>query len=86
MEIKLSGQEYRLSKEEIEMVMGGVQPYRGRYWFVIVNGQEYPPSQVLYLTLRRQCLGLSLADFKNDSAKNILEQLGFEMTFHETAH
>jgi hypothetical protein len=74
----LRGQQYRLSKEEVEKVMGGVQPIRGKYCFVVVNGQKYPPSQVLYYSLRRQCIGLSLADFRNDTAKNILEQMGFE--------
>ncbi len=79
MVFNLAGQEYRLSKEEVEEVMGGVQPFRGRYCFVIINGQKYPPSQVLYFSLRRQCIGLSLADFKNDTAKNILEQMGFDL-------
>jgi hypothetical protein len=57
-----------------------VEPIRGRYCFVVVNGQKYPPSQVLYYSLRRQYLGLSLSDFRNDTAKNILEQIGFEPT------
>ena len=75
----LAGQEYRLSKEEVERAMGGVQPNRGKYLFVVVNGQKYPPGQVLYYSLRRQSIGLSLADFSNDAAKNILEQIGFEL-------
>ncbi len=79
MVFNLAGQEYKLSKEEVEAVMGGVQPFRGRSCFVVVNGEKYPPSQVLYFSLRRQCIGLSLADFNNDTAKNILGQMGFDL-------
>jgi hypothetical protein len=75
----LTGQQYELSREEVEETMGGVPPYRGRHYFVVVNGQKYPPNQVLYLTLRRQHPGLSLADFSNDTAKNVLSQIGFEL-------
>jgi hypothetical protein len=79
MHFALTGQKYELSKEEVERTMEGVEPSRGRYHFVVVNGQKYPPNQVLYLTLRRQHPGLSLADFSNDTAKNILSQIGFEL-------
>jgi 5-methylcytosine-specific restriction protein B len=79
MHFTLTGQQYQLSKEEVERTMGGVEPSRGRHYFVVVNGQAYPPNQVLYLTLRRQHPGLSLADFSNDTAKNILSQIGFEL-------
>jgi hypothetical protein len=75
----LTGQQYQLSKEEVEEVMGGVPPFRGNYWFVVINGEKYPPNQVLYYSLRKQCEGLSLADFRNDAAKNILEQMGFQL-------
>jgi hypothetical protein len=75
----LTGQQYELSREEVEKTMGGVPPSRGRHYFVVVNGQKYPPNQVLYLTLRRQHPGLSLADFSNDTAKNVLSQIGFEL-------
>jgi hypothetical protein len=75
----LTGQQYELSREEVERNVGGVPPSRGRYYYVVVNGQKYPPNQVLYLALRRQHPGLSLADFSNDTAKNILSQIGFEL-------
>jgi hypothetical protein len=75
----LTGRQYELSKEEVESTMGGVPPSGGRYYFVIVNGQKYPPNQVLYLTLRRRHPGLSLSDFSNDTAKNVLSQIGFEL-------
>ncbi len=75
----LMGRQYQVSKEEIEQVMVGVQPIRGKYCFAVVNGQKYPPIQILYYTLRRRCLGLSLSDFRNQTAKNILEQMGFEL-------
>ncbi len=75
----LMGNQYQLSKEEIEKVMVGVQPIKGKYFFAVVNGQKYPPLQVLYHSLRRKCIGLSLSDFRNQTAKNILEQMGFEL-------
>jgi hypothetical protein len=75
----LRGQRFELSKEEVERTMGGVLPSRGKYYFVVVNGQKYPPNQVLYLTLRRQHPDLSLADFSNYAAKNVLSQVGFEL-------
>jgi hypothetical protein len=75
----LTGQQYELSKEEVERTMGGVSPSRGRHYFVIVNGEKYPPNQVLYLTLRRRHPDLSLSDFSNDTAKNVLLQIGFEL-------
>ncbi len=75
----LTGQQYQLSKEDVEKTMGGIQPYRGKSCFVVVNGQKYPPNQVLYFSLRNRRVGLSLADFRNDTAKNILAQLGFEL-------
>jgi hypothetical protein len=79
MHFALTGQKYELSKEEVERTMEGVEPSRGRHHFVVVNGQKYPPNQVLYLALRRRHPGLSLADFSNDTAKNILSQIGFEL-------
>ena len=75
----LTGRQYELSKEEVEETMGGISPSGGRHFFVIVNGEKYPPNQVLYLTLRRQHPDLSLSDFSNDAAKKILLQIGFEL-------
>ncbi len=75
----LKGRECQLSKEEIESTMEGVQPANGRHYFVDVNGVRYPVTQVLYLSLREQCRGLSLLDFSNDIAKNILSQIGFDI-------
>jgi len=59
--------------------MEGVQPANGRHYFVDVNGVRYPVTQVLYMSLREQCRGLSLLDFSNDIAKNILSQIGFDI-------
>ena len=76
----LSGRQCQLSKEEVERTMTGVQPIKGRHYFVNVNGEKYPVIQVLYLSLRKQCGGLSLLDISNIVAKNILSQIGFEIT------
>jgi hypothetical protein len=75
----LSGRQYQLAKEEVERIMAGIQPVKGRYYFVNVNGEKYPVTQVLYLSLRKQCEGLSLLDISNNIAKNILSQIGFEI-------
>lgn len=75
----LSGRQCQLSKEEVERTMTGVQPIKGRNYFVNVNGEKYPVTQVLYLSLRKQCGGLSLLDISNNIAKNILSQIGFEI-------
>jgi hypothetical protein len=79
MYFNFDGTEYELLKEEVERIMGGVPPFKGRHYFVVINGEKYPPNQVLYLTLRRQHPGLSLSDFSNDTAKNVLSQIGFEL-------
>jgi len=75
----VSGRQCQLSKEEVERTMTGVQPIKGRHYFVNVNGEKYPVIQVLYLSLRKQCGGLSLLDISNIIAKNILSQIGFEI-------
>lgn len=75
----LSGRQCQLSKEEVESTMTGIQPIKGRHYFVILNGEKYPVTQVLYLSVRKQCGGLSLVDISNNIAKNILSQIGFEI-------
>ena len=75
----LNGRQCQLSREEVERTMGGVRPLKGRNYFVNMNGEKYPVAQVLYLSLRKQCAGLSLLDINNNIAKNILSQIGFEI-------
>ncbi len=75
----LNGIKCQLSREEVEKTMIGIQPVKGRHYFVNVNGEKYPVQQVLYFSLRQQCAGLSLLDISNDIAKNILSQIGFEI-------
>jgi hypothetical protein len=79
MVFNLSGRQCQLSKEEVEGTMAGVQPVKGRNYFVNINGEKYPVTQVLYLSLRKQHTGLSLLDINNIIAKNILSQMGFEI-------
>ena len=69
----------QLSRDEVERIVKGVPPARGRHYFVTIDGQKYPVVQVLYLSLRSQCEGLSQLDFSSAIAKNILSQLGFEI-------
>ncbi len=75
----LKGRRCELSKEDVERTMNGVDPARGRNYFVIINGRRYPAEQVLYLCVRGQLTGLSFLDFRSSDAANILAQIGFEM-------
>jgi hypothetical protein len=75
----LKGRQCRPSKEDVEKAMNGVEPATGRHYFVVVNGRRYPAQQVLYLSVRSQCAGLSQLDFSGSDAANILSQTGFEM-------
>jgi len=75
----VNGRKCQLSKEEVERALAGIQPARGRHYFVNMHGERYPVKQVLYLSLREQCAGLSLLDFSDDIAKNVLSQIGLEI-------
>jgi hypothetical protein len=75
----VKGTQCQLSREEVEGLMKEVDPAKGRHYFVTINGRKYPAMQVLYLSLRSQCEGLSQLDFSNALAKNILSQMGFEI-------
>lgn len=75
----LKGKQCQLSKEEVESRMKGVEPARGRHFFVDIDGQRYPVKQVLYLSLREQCGCLDMIDFSDSYAKKILSQIGFEV-------
>jgi hypothetical protein len=75
----LNGRQCQLSREEVERTMAGIQPVKGRSYFVNVNGEKYPVTQVLFFSLRKQYGGLSLLDINNNIAKNILSQIGFEI-------
>ena len=75
----LKGRQCQLSKEEVEGQMKGVEPVRGRRFFVDIDGQRYPVKQVLYLSLREQCEGLDMLDFSDSFAESILSQIGFKV-------
>jgi hypothetical protein len=75
----VKGKQCQLLKEDVERLMNGVEPVRGRHYFVMIAGEKYPVMQVLYLCVRGQCEGLSMLDFSNAEAKNILSQIGFEI-------
>jgi hypothetical protein len=75
----LKGGQCQLSKEDVERAMNGGEPAAGRHYFVFVNGKRYPAQQVLYVSARSQCTGLSQLDFSSSSAANILSQIGFDI-------
>jgi 5-methylcytosine-specific restriction protein B len=75
----VNGRKCQLSREEVERAIIGIEPARGRHYFINIHGKRYPVKQVLYLSLREQCAGLSLLDFSDDIAKNVLSQIGFEI-------
>ncbi len=78
MVFNLKDKQCHLSKEDVEKAMEGVEPLKGRHYFVVVNGRHYPVKQVLYVSLRGQVGGLSVLDFSNAFANSVLSQLGFE--------
>jgi hypothetical protein len=75
----LKGRQCQLSKEDIEKAMNGLEPAKGRHYFVVVNGQRYPAEQVLYVSVKSQCTDLPQLDVSSSGAANILSQISFEV-------
>ena len=71
---QLGGEEYRLSSNDVERVMQGVQPKSLGKYFVLVNRVAFPPKQVIAETLRKD-----LVKFTTMDATRILTSLGFEV-------
>ena len=74
MEFTLRGNICNLTRQDVEKTMNGVSPEQIKKYYVEVNGEKYPPKQVL-----AKCLGLGRVEFTTMDASNILRRLGFKL-------
>ena len=73
MEFQLGGQDYNLTREDVEARLKHVEPEDVRKHFVTVNGKRYPVKQALAMALGRR-----VAHFITTDAIRILSNLGFK--------
>jgi len=74
MEFTLRGNDYNLERPDVEKAMKDVLPDPIRQYFIVVNGEKYPPKQVLAESLR-----LGRVEFTTMDASSILKRLGFKL-------
>lgn len=70
----LRGNQYYLTKQDVEKAMEGVPPELIRRYYVVVNNEKYPPKQVL-----AKSLGLGRVEFTTMDASSILRRLDFKL-------
>ncbi len=71
---RLGGEQYRLSRGDVEKKMRDVQPKPVGKYQVLVSGVFYPPKQVIAETL-----GKELVSFTTMDATRVLSALGFDV-------
>jgi len=74
MEFTLRGNDYNLERPNVEKAMKDVLPDPIRQYFIVVNGEKYPPKQVLAESLK-----LGRVEFTTMDACSILKRLGFKL-------
>ena len=74
MEFTLRASLFNLTRQDVEKAMIGVLPEQIRKYYVEVNGEKYPPKQVLSKALR-----LGRVEFTTMDAASILRRLGFKL-------
>ncbi|MFB0562926.1 MAG: hypothetical protein ACETWM_17145 [Candidatus Lokiarchaeia archaeon] len=74
MEFTLRGNIYNLTRQDVEKAMNGVSPEQINKYYIEVNGEKYPPKQVL-----AESLGLGRVEFTTMDASNIFRRLGFKL-------
>lgn len=75
---RLRGQEYRLSKKQVEDVLHNVNAQRIEKYCVVVNYRPYPPKQALGVALSMLFDHVPV-DLTTQDATRILSALGFEI-------
>jgi len=70
----LRGKAHTLTKRDVEDKMQGRDPEVIRKYYVVVNGKNYPPKQVL-----EEMLKLGRVEFTTMDATNVLRRLDFEL-------
>ena len=71
---RLGGNQYSLTRTQLEQAMKGVRPKPIDKYFVRVAGTAYPPKQVI-----ATALGIPLVSFTTMDAARIVSSLGFEI-------
>lgn len=74
MEFRLGGQDYTLSKEDVQYRLKHVAPEDVRTHYVLVEGRRYPVKQALSAAIDRP-----VTDFITTDAIRIFSNLGFEV-------
>jgi hypothetical protein len=70
--VTVAKQRFELGRDEVEAKMRGVSPDAITSHYVVVDGQRYPPKQVIGEVTR-----IDRADFTTHQARRILMGLGF---------
>jgi hypothetical protein len=73
-EFQLGGQDYTLSKEDVQDRLKHVDPEDVRKHYVVVEGRRFPVKQALAMAI-----GRPVTDFISTDAIRILSNLGFEV-------
>lgn len=71
--MKVGGRDFNQTKEDVERGMRGAQPEELRKYLVEVNGQPFPPKQVL-----AHVTGWERQSFTTMEAQRVLNKLGFD--------
>lgn len=71
--MKVGGRDFDMSKEDVEQAMKGVLPEEFRKYVVEVNGEQYPPKQVL-----ARATDWGRTSFTTMEAQRVLNKLGFK--------
>lgn len=70
--MKVGGRDFNESKRDVELAMRGEEPEEIRKYMVEVNGEAYPPKQVL-----AHVTGWKRDTFTTMEAQRVLNKLGF---------
>lgn len=70
----IRGKKYKITKEQIETNIKGIEPDEGKKYFIKIKGEEYPIKQVI-----REVLNLPVAGFNTQDAYTILSRLNYKI-------
>jgi len=74
MEFILRRNVFNLKRQDVERAMKGVTPEQTFKYYIEVNGEKYPPKQVLAESLK-----IGRVEFTTMDASSILRRLGFKL-------
>lgn len=70
----LRGKAYELTRQGVEEKVIHVKPGPIQKYYVVINGKQYPPKQVI-----SECIDIALVEFTTMDAANILRRLDFKL-------